>query len=170
MKYLAPKLRHRIQILKPDTRPGSWGLDTSYVRLVRLWASVKDRAGAAMFGVELVRGVNIGNTITHEIMVRYSSAISIYSSTFGDGFSEAFPAVDSKGLGRQFTNAFGEGFDSIIDFDPIKNDYFILVEGNSAFRGRLFRIERIQQDEDHKEFIKLKCKETEERGTGARIQ
>ncbi len=167
MKYLAPKLRHRIQILKPDLNPALFGLSISYKRLVRLWAAVKERKG--FFGVEMIRGVNIDNAITHVITVRYSSAISIYSSSFGDGFSESFPAVNSKGLGRSFTNAFGEGFDSIIDFDPIKGDYFIMVEGATAYRGRIFKIEKVNQDEDHKEFIALKCRETEERGTGARI-
>ena len=168
MRYLAHKLKHRIQILKPDQRPDFWGIKTEYIRLLRLWAMVKERKG--FFGVEMIREVNINNAITHEIVVRHSSVISIYSSTFGAGFDEAFAAVDSKGLGRQFSNAFGEGFDSHIDFDPIKSEYFIFVEGNTAFRGRLFRIEKIQMDESNRELISLKCRETQERGTGGRIK
>lgn len=167
MKYLAAQLKHRIQIMKGEKIPSYAGYKTSYKMLVRLWAGIKNKNQDGGEGVQPIRDQNIGGMDTHEFIVRYISVIGKTNRVFGDAFDVSFPSTMTKGLGRQYDLAFSTAFDSMVDINPIKADYFIYMENTNAYNGRLFKINRIIRDDNHKEFAIIKCTEIEEKGTGA---
>jgi len=149
MKYLAPKLKHRIQLKKPIQGLGQAGFNRDYETITSLWAMIETLNPRGInFGTSPVRYQNAGDEDTHRITVRTSGLSSI---------------------GKAFTKAFSTAFatNAIDDINKIKADYFIFHQTSSATRGRLMRINRIMNDEDFKEFITLRCSEIEEQGTGA---
>jgi len=149
MKYLAPKLKQRIQIRKSIQALGQAGFQREYETIVSLWARIEVlNPRGVNFGVSPVRQQNVGDEDTHRITVRTSGLLSI---------------------GKAFTSAFSDGFDNIrnIDINVIKADYFLFHQTSSSVKGRSMRINRIMNDEDFKEFITLRCSEIEEQGTGA---
>ena len=157
MSFIAHKLKHRIQILEVNDEPNSAGGYTrAYNQLARIWAEVKlINPNSIISGIANVRGVNISDSDSHEFVVRFSSAVGMVSGS-------------TKGLSREFDLAFSASFDSMLDTDPVKREYFIFLEdgaGNRT-RGRLFKINRMQRDEVYKKFIKIKTTQMEEQGTG----
>ncbi len=170
MKRLAHKLKNRIQILREEQEPGKFGFDKVYTRLIRLWADIELRSVTGTTYVQAVFRQNIGAVATHDFIVRWASVTSKYSSTFAAGFDENFPGPASQGMGREFNIAFSTDFDAIIDLNPVKADQFVLVEGVNTYQGRLFQIVEVLRDEEYKEFVRLKCIEVEEQGTGAKFR
>lgn len=173
MSFIAQKLKHRIQILQVvDTPNNIGGMDRDYLQLVRLWAGVKlINENTIIGGVPVVRGVNISELNSHEFLVRYSSIVGrLQTAQMGIGYNNGFNVGidDTHGLSKEFDLGFDSGFDSILDIDPIKKEYFIFLEdgaGNRT-RGRLFKINRVVRDEVFKKYFKIKCTQVEEQGTG----
>ena len=148
MSWQVPKLRHRIQIRKatqtPNTETG--GFDRGYETLLTVWAGMKPTSEYSRY-TSYIRGESTDEKVaTHEFKVRY---------------------VAVKNLGKAFTSAFGDGFDSIEDLNPLKSDYFIFLQNGSTVKGRLFQIVDIQRDDERKEWFAFRAKEIEEQGTGA---
>lgn len=167
MKKIAHQLKHRMQILKGTEVPYGIGIRIEYTRLFRLWGSIKNRKEQGIHGLQPVRLENTGDVDTHEVLLRYSSIYNRRSQAYGDGFNFAYNADTSKGAGKEFDTAFSTDFNSIADFNPIKTDMFVYMEGNSPDAGRMFRINRILRDDTYKEWVKLVLTEVEEKGTGA---
>lgn len=168
MSWLAPKMRNRIQIWRGVQAPNSenYGFDKTYIKLIRLWAHLQHVRTGNVAGFHPIRGTNDEIYESHQFTVRYSSIVGKRSNAFADGFGSGFNSYGSKGLGRQFTEAFSTAFDSIIDMNPIKADYFVFLERENQWTGKLFRITKIITDEGHRNTVIIKCMEQEERGTG----
>jgi len=168
---LSHKLKHKIQILQAIDAPAEDGsFERDYVRLIRLWAGVKRlNEDSSIGGIMAIRGVNVSDIETHEIIVRYGSVISKRDQGFSGSFgTEEFSPQDrSRGMSKEFDFNFSDSFESILDFNPIKSDYFVFWElGGSGKRGKLLQIKRVVVDESNKEYVKIKCVEIEEKGTG----
>lgn len=149
MSWKAPKLRHRIQIRKALPLNNVFGgFDVSYETLLTIWAEIKDKSGSANY-IKEIRGVNsdvaeVADTI---FTIRYESV---------------------RYLGRAFSSAYSEDYDSIEDINPVKSDYFIFLQiGNNVNRGRSYKILGTKRDDDRKEWLEIRCMEVEEKGTGA---
>jgi hypothetical protein len=167
MAWLAPKLRNRIQIWRGIQTPRSdGGFDLTYKKLVRLWAKLDYVRTGNVAGYYPIRGTNDEVYESHRFVVRYSSVIGKTHKGMGDGFGNGYDSWSTNALGTAFTNAFGEGTDSVIDMNPIKADYFVFLERENQYRGKLFRITKVIPDDVHSRMITLKCMEEEERGTG----
>ena len=148
MAWLTPKLKHRIQIRKgvQTANNTTGGLDRSYEILTTIWAGIRETSDYGRY-ISSIRGENVDDKIvTHEFIVRY---------------------VAVKNLGKAFGSGFASGFDSIEDLNPLKSDHFIFLQNGSAVKGRLFKIIETKRDDDRKEWLKIRCKEIEEQGTGA---
>lgn len=142
MSFLAPKLKHLISIKTAVDDPNDFGgNDRSYELVLRIWAGVKPISSY----IQAIRGKETTDFTTHEFIVRWNAV---------------------KNLGKEFTSAFGDGFNNSADINVIKSDYFIFLESGSTVKGRRFRIEGARLDEDNHEFIKIQAKEFEEAGTG----
>lgn len=140
MTWLAPKLKRRIEIRTATQTPNSsGGFDRGYTTLITIWANVKP-----VRYNEYIRGVQVGKNITHEMIIRKTSI---------------------QNLGKDYNRAFGDGFDSIADLNSLKSDYFVFLKSNGS-KGRLFRIDGIENDEMNMEYLKLRAEEIEEQGTG----
>lgn len=173
MSYIAGKLKHKIHIFQavdaPDTDSGRF--IRSYRKLITLWAGKKNIGNFLM----AIRGVNSEKynsnapISTDEFMVRWSSAVSKFYRTFETGFEGGFDSLENNGMGKAFSEGYDNGFNSLADIYPIKTDYFLFLQyGNTdAYRGRLYKIDRVVRDDNHKEVILLKCTEVEEQGLGA---
>lgn len=149
MKYLAPKLKHRVQVKQIDDEEiiGQTGYDRRYNTITTLWAFIEVlNPGGTNFGTAPVRYQNTGTEDTHKITVRTAGLLSI---------------------GKAFTSGFTTGFKTIPFEDELKSDFFLFHQTASSSIGRLFRINRFMKDEHYKEFIVLRCSEIEEQGTGA---
>lgn len=168
MAWLAPKLRNRIQIWRGIQVPNNdnGGYDLTYKKLVRIWAKLDYVRTGNVAGFYPVRGTNDEIYESHRFVVRYSSVIGKTTKNYGDGFGGSYNSWNTNGLGRQFNLAFGEGFDSNIDMNPIKANYFVFLERENQYTGKLFRITKIIPDDVHSRMITLKCMEEEEQGTG----
>lgn len=148
--WLAPKLKHRVEIQEPvQTGNLSGGFDRSYTTLVTIWAGIKEDTDL----VSSVRGMYIRGTQTidegtHEFTVRRAA---VYYS-----------------LNNAFNKEFSNAFDNINDLNPLKSDNFIFLQANSgsSTSGRRFKIIRTRVDDSNKEFVKIRVKEIEEIGTG----
>ena len=166
MKVLAPVLKNRIQILQGGYDAGPLSYDRKYSKLLRVWAGIREKNPRFLFGVSPVRQQNVRELKTHEFIVRQSA---IYGSTYKEfacGYGDGYDNFNSNGMGRQFDTSFSVGFDTIQDFNPLKSEYFILVEGAYQWRGRLFKIMDVIRDDIYKEYFVIRCQEVEERGTG----
>lgn len=167
MAWLAPDMRNRIQIWRGVQTPNSvGGYDRTYVKLVRLWAKLDYVRTGNVAGYYPIRGTNDEINESHRFIVRYSSTIARTGRGFGDSFGSGVDAWNTEGLGREFNRAFSEGFDTITDMNPIKADYFVFLERENQYTGKLFRIAKVIPDDVHKKIITIKCIEEEERGTG----
>ena len=147
MAWLTPKLKYRIQIRKGVQTPNdtTGGLDRSYETLTTIWAGIRETSDYGRY-ISSIRGETVDDkTITHEFIVRY---------------------VAVKNLGKAFGSGFASGFDSIEDLNPLKSDHFIFLQNGSTVKGRLFEIIETKRDDDRKEWLKIRCKEIEEQGTG----
>ena len=148
MSWLAPKLKHRIQIRKAvfPENDTTGGFDRSYETLLTIWAGIRETSDYGRY-ISSIRGETVDDKlVTHEFIVRY---------------------IAVKNLGKAFNSGFASGFDSIEDLNPLKSDHFIFLQNGSAVKGRLFRIVEMKRDDDRKEWFKIRCKEIEEQGTGA---
>jgi hypothetical protein len=170
--YIAGKLKHRIHIMRAIDTPNEFGgFSRQYKKLVSLYAWKKSIGSYLM----LIRGGNIEKynynspISTDEFGVRFSSVISKFQRTFDSGYESGVDSLENGGMGRKFSIGYDNGFNSLTDMYPIKSDYFVFLQsGNSdAYRGRLYRINRIVRDDNLKEFVILQCSEDEERGLGA---
>lgn len=157
MTWLAPKLRERIQILKPRLDPnedggfdsifgenygsGFGGDDFAFnVPMLTVWAEPK-----AVSPGQYIRGEQVAEGITEQFKVR---------------------RIAVAGLGTEFTSSFSTGFDSIEDLMPLKSQYYILMERGSSVKGRLFKVKDIVDRDERREYLRIDCEEIEERGTG----
>lgn len=148
MSWLAPKLKHKIQIRKAvqDENDITGGFTRSYETLTTVWAGIRETSEYGRY-ISSVRGEAVDDKlVTHEFIVRH---------------------VAVKNLGKAYASGFAAGFDSIEDLNPLKSDHFIFLQNGSAVRGRLFQIVDAKRDDDRKEWFKFRCKEIEEHGTGA---
>lgn len=147
MRFLASKLKHRIQVKKAEQGLGQTRYKREYETISTLWAFIETlNPGGTNFGNEAIRYQNVGTEDTHKITIRTSGLLS---------------------LGKSFTSAFDSGFDNIKDENELKANYYIFHQTYGTIRGRLFKINRIMRDEHYKEFVLLRCSEIEEQGTGA---
>lgn len=145
MSFLAKKLKRRIQILEAvETENEFGGFTRNYNKIITIWCQVKS-ISEYVKAVSAVRGSNINERGTHEFMVRMS-AVNI--------------------LGKGFESGFGAGFNVIADSNPVKSDYYLMLEQGSGVKGRLFRVKATRQDEVNKEFLKITAEMIEEKGTG----
>ena len=169
---MASRLKHRINIIQAIDEPNTYGgFNRSYKKLISLWSGKKQIGNYLM----MIRSVNTEKSnsnspiSTDEFIVRHDSIISKFYRTFADGFSNnGFDSQKSQGMGRSFEIGFDNGFDSLIDMYPVKTDYFVFLQsGNSdAYRGRLYKINRIVIDDNTKELAILQCSLMEEQGLG----
>jgi len=167
MTWMAPKLKHRIQIRQGvDTPNDDGGFDRSYLTIVKVWASMKEHSEASQGFVASIRGVNVSDVPTHEFKIRYSAVINSTVRAFGDGFGEGLDASKRGGLGKSFDSGFEDAFDEAADLNPVKSDYFIFLERGDARKGKLFKVMGTSVDENNREYIRIKCREIEEVGTG----
>jgi head-tail adaptor len=142
-RYLAPKLKHRIQIQIPTlTENNDGGFDRGYTTITRIWAGIKELSDYSRY----IRHVQTTNDETHEFIIRLSAV---------------------KNLGKEYSSAFSTAYDSTPDFNPIKSDYFIYLDDNSPLSiGRRFRIMTMKRDDNFQTYIKIRVIEIEEAGTG----
>lgn len=145
MSFLAKKLKRRVQILQViETENEFGGFTRSYEKLLTIWCSVKP-ISEYLKAVGAVRGSNINERGTHEFLVR-------------------LVAVGS--LGKEFGKGFSRDFDRIADSNPVKSDYYLILEEDSDIKGRLFRVRATSKDEMNKEYLKITAEMVEEKGTG----
>jgi hypothetical protein len=168
MSYIAHELNRRVQILQSvDTPNSSGGFTRSYKKLTRVWCKVKTiNEFGILAGITNVRGQNISDFESHELKMRRDSVRSAMSEAFGGAFADGYDSQGSNGLGKELSSAFDQSFESILDISPIKSEFFVFLEEGSATKGRLLRVKKALLDERNRKYIKLKCCEVEERGTG----
>jgi hypothetical protein len=145
--WLAPKLRHRVQIRKPVLTPKNTGsLGTTYETLTTIWASVKPLSEyiVALRGVQAQGSYRFGN-YSHEFTVRTSAIIQI---------------------GREYDLGFDTGFKNMSDISQIKAEWFLFMQHGTTTKGTLYRVKGIQRDDDHHEYAKIYGEELFEKGTG----
>jgi head-tail adaptor len=146
MTWVVPKLRDRLQIKIPvQTENDAGGFDRSYSTLLTVWGEFKPTKFGFHAQAAYIRGEQIKNVITHEFVIRRSSIAS---------------------LGKGFSSGFSTGFNQIADLTPLKSDYFLFVQRGSTIKGRVFKVHKIQDHQERREFIILFCEEIEEQGTG----
>lgn len=142
MTWLASELRERIQFREPvqTANSTSGGFDRSYTTLVTVWAGFKPLNKGYY-----IRGEQIDNDATHEFKVRRSALTT---------------------LGKSYSKGFSNGFDSVTDLNIVKSNFFIFVKKSTATKGRLFRIRRIEDVKERREYLRIDATEIEEVGTG----
>jgi hypothetical protein len=116
----------------------------TYTDLKTIWCYILPKQSITDF-VETIRGQSQEDAVTHEILVRWESV---------------------RGLGAAFSAGFDAGFDTVKQINPIKSDYFLFVKSGSDYRGRRFQVMETRWDERNHEYLRLRCKELEEVGTG----
>ena len=136
-------------------------MEQTYVPIIACWAGVKN-LGAAKYW----RGVQINITATHEFTVRRMALGMIHGAAFGRAFGVSGFDSTSRGLVRQFDIGFDSGFDTIVDQNIPKSNFFLFMEDDTTTRGRLFRIETVMDAEERKEYLLILAREIEEQGTG----
>jgi hypothetical protein len=149
MTWLVPKLRKRVEIREATQTPNdAGGFDRGYTTLLTVWAAFKPVTFGTFLQTAYIRGVQTQDVLTHEFIVR---------------------RVAVQNLGSEFSSAYGTGYDSIGDLNPLKGDnaYFLFLQRNSSSaKGRMFRVKRIEDNMEREEYIKLMATEIEEQGTG----
>lgn len=144
-KWLLPRLKNRIQIVKPTQTPNDdGGFDRGYTTLLTVWGELKPSV-YKVSAAEYIRGVQTNEQVTHKVAIRKSSVSS---------------------LGRTFSTAFSIAFDSIADINLLKSDMFLFVQMDSMVKGRLFRIHNIVDVQERGYYYSLMVEEIEEKGTG----
>lgn len=141
--WLAPQLNKRVDILEPSQDESTdGGFNQTYTTLKSIWAGVKPVSHTTY-----VRWSSIEefDSITHEIIIRRNSVDDLHTA---------------------FSYAFGTGFDSIADLNPIKSNLYMLLNQGSGPKGRLFRLRRAMDVGEKREYISILAEEVEERGTG----
>jgi len=136
----------RLEMTPTDSTDGIFSaapLQASYVTLTQLWCQIIDNNQNDY--LRAIRGVNASDDITHYIRVRFDAV---------------------KNLGSSWTAGYSSGFKSMDDMNPVKLEYFVLLETAIAGRGRRLRIIGLARDEVNSEFLTLKCCEIHETGTG----
>lgn len=140
--WLAPRLKHRLQIGKGVFTPNNdGGMDFSFDDILTVWAGMKTVSEY----IQAIRGQQVQEGSTHEFTVRRESV---------------------RYLGRGFSAGYTVGFDTIPDLATIKSEWFCFLEEGSTVKGRLFRVIGIRRQEEGKEFLIISANEMEERGTG----
>ena len=114
----------------------------TYKYLKTIWCSNLAKQSFTDF-ISAVRGQQDYDRVTHELWFRWESV---------------------KQLGTAFSSGFSNGFDSMGDINNLKNDYCIFIKHNNV--GRRFRIVETRLDEVNHEFVRARCRELEEVGTG----
>uniref|UniRef100_A0A6M3L1W7 Putative head-tail joining protein n=1 Tax=viral metagenome TaxID=1070528 RepID=A0A6M3L1W7_9ZZZZ len=150
MTWLASKLNHRAILQRAIQVPADdGGVDYTFVDLSSIWASVKP---LQPFMYLAGRQANIATPgmykvdMTHEVLIRRVS-------------------VDT--LGREFTPAFDVAFDEMADLMNPKSDLYVFVpQGTSTTTGRRFKVGRIEDVGERREYMRLWVEELEEEGTG----
>jgi head-tail adaptor len=149
MTWLANKLNKRVVVQRPTQTANDFGGATrGYEDLLTIWASVLpvdqglhiQGSQAVIANVEMPSG-----GMTHEIKVR---------------------RLDVQNLGAEFSSAFDGSFASMSDLIPLKGDYFIFMRQGSSVKGRRFRVGRVADDGERREFLRILAEELEEAGTG----
>ena len=146
MTFLAPKLRERIEIREAVQTPNdtTGGMDRSYNTITTIWAGIKP-VSMSVAQAAYIRGEQVEEVETHIFTVRRTAVSS---------------------LGRDFSKAFAGDFDSIEDLSPVKTNWFIFLRKGSANKGRLFKIHRVMDKEERREYLLIMAEEIEEHGTG----
>lgn len=147
MSYLAPNLKHRVEIRQGLQEPNEYGgYDRTYRTLKTIWCEVMTTNLSTDF-IEAIRGEQVNEVATHNFRVRYSAV---------------------RFLGQSFTGGFSGAFNTGADINMLKSDYFLFLQDGTGNvnAGRLFRIRGIKRDERFKEFVKIRAEEIEEQGTG----
>jgi hypothetical protein len=140
--WLAPKLRHRLQIRRPIQTPKTTGsIGITYETLTTIWAEVKP----ASEYIKALRGTQTQGNYTHTFTVRTASIIQI---------------------GREYDLGFSVGFKNMSDINQIKTEWFLFMQHGSSTKGTLYRVIGIQRDDDHHEYSKIYAEEQFEKGTG----
>lgn len=141
MTWLVAKLRERIQVGQPIQTPNSGGgFDFTFNTLLTVWAGLKPLTPG-----QYVRGEQIGEDITGEFTIRRIAVAS---------------------LGMEFGKGFASGFDSMKDLNLLKSDYYIFLQQSSTVKGRLFRIRDVKDNDERREYLRVRVEEIEEKGTG----
>ena len=161
MSWLLPKLKYRVQVLKPTQHPNEeGGLDLFFgnplsgafafgefdmlAPLMTVWMGCQS-IGYKGTGAKYIRGKQVNEAATHEFICRWLAVAS---------------------LGREFGLAFAGGFKFMPDLAPLKSDYFLFLQEGSSVKGRLFRIHETMKINEQNEYLSIVAEETEERGTG----
>jgi hypothetical protein len=137
---ICQELKKVIQIKTPaDTPNSAGGYTRSYNTIKTIWGKLESIDSV------YIRGEQINDGATHLLTIRKNAVNSI---------------------GKAFSKAFAISFDVIADINPLKSDYFIFVNDGASYKGRLFKILSMKNDEADNNYIKYKLKEVEEQGTG----
>ncbi len=154
MTWLVPQLRNRLQIrLAVQTPNDDGGFDRSYETIGTVWGGLAQRSFGRMMA-EYIRGVQVAENSTHEVIIRKTA---LTDTLFGS---------NTVGFGRCFSDSFAVDFDVIADLNPAKSDFFFFMEKGSTVKGRLFRVNTVEDTNERGEFLKLAVEEIEEQGTG----
>lgn len=161
MTQLFPKLNKRVQILIPTQKPeGKGGFNQVYGETVDSgfeFGSFDNLAPALTVwmecmpitwkgaGTKYIRGEQVEETSTHIFTCRRIAVAT---------------------LGKAFTSGFSDGFDSMADLIPLKGTYYLLMQADTTYRGRLFKIDSVTDVKECREYLKIKAEEIEEWGTG----
>ena len=161
MSWIAPKLNHKVQILKPAQEPNeSGGFDFGFghplgegfggsgfdylAPLTTIWMGVNP-VGYKGTGQKYIRGKQVNEAVTHEFIAR---------------------ALSVANLGKEFGKGFDAGFKSMPDLGPLKSDYYLFFQNGSSVKGRLFRVDSIVNVGEQNEYLSVAAEEIEEHGTG----
>lgn len=146
MARLTPTLRHRVQIRTPiqTANDDNGGYDLEYTTIATLWMGMKVSRFQGR-GAEYVDNEQVNTSVTHNFKVRN---------------------IELSSIGRAFSPAFSNGFDSVVDLFALKTDYFLFLEKGSATKGRSFRIHSVTNDHERDHFFNIGAEEIETVGTG----
>lgn len=115
-KWLPPRLKKRIQVVKPTQTPNSsGGFDRDYETLLTIWGELKPLSYVHS-AMGYIRGGQLNEDATHKVVVRKSAVSTI---------------------GQTFSSAFTTDFDSIVDITLLKSDFFLFIQKDSTVKGRL---------------------------------
>jgi len=147
MSRLVHKLRQRVQIQKPvDTPNDNGGYDRTYTTLDTIWMGMKSKRKVMIVRESQVEWLDQG---THEFIARNCAV--------------------SKALGTGFSDGFSTGFDSIANLNPLTSELFLFMQRGSTTKGKRFRIKRMDDWEERREYYLIDAEFIEEVGTGANV-
>lgn len=171
MTYLAGRLKKRIDIRVVVQVPNdAGGFTKGFVTVSSIWAEIKSKAQASTANasnVNYIRGQQVNESVTHEFIVRKIAVRGLRDAGFGSGFSLGMDKLKNA-ITRAFNQGFDIGFDSVVDVNAVKGEFYIFMrfEGRED-KGRLFRVLSAVDKNEREEFIIVKVREVEEKGTGA---